>query len=276
MRKGQKAMCHAIETKQNKQDSYLPLSGEKILVTRPKERGFQLQDKLKALGAEVLSIPTIQTIPIKEQSRLQDIETELQQLHWYQVLTFTSPYGVECFFSLLIGSGRDIQAVSHMKFAVIGPRTAEVLMNRGFKADYMPKQYNGSFLGKLLAQTLENNIKILLARSSIGADEILQEINKNQTLIYKDLAIYDTRFMMEYASLLQSAMKDKRITTVIFTSSSTVEGFYKMLGIFPFETVRAVCIGKKTEEAAKRIGMKTISAANATIEDFIACFKLLE
>ena len=92
----------------------------------------------------------------------------------------------------------------------------------------MPKQYNGSFLGKLLAQTLENNIKILLARSSIGADEILQEINKNQTLIYKDLAIYDTRFMMEYASLLQSAMKDKRITTVIFTSSSTVEGFYKM------------------------------------------------
>ena len=53
MRKGQKAMlpCNRDKNK-NKQDSYLPLSGEKILVTRPKERGISTAGQTKGSGGQ--------------------------------------------------------------------------------------------------------------------------------------------------------------------------------------------------------------------------------
>lgn len=253
---------------------HLPLFGEKILVTRPSERGNRLQEQLRALGAEVLSVPTIQTVPVTEEKRLHIIKTELEQLKKYQVLVFTSPYGVEQFFALLLQHGKDIRAVSHMKFSVIGQRTADALMKLGIRADYMPEQYNGISLGRLLADTLEDGTRLLLARSSIGAPEILQELDKNPALSYTDLAVYDTRFMTENAKILRTCMKDSKVTRVVFTSSSTVEGFHRLLGTFPFETVNAVCIGQKTARTAADLGMRTVTAKNAVIDELIAALSV--
>lgn len=250
----------------------LPLFGKKIVITRPKERGCELQEQLKALGAEVLSVPTIQTAPLKEEAKIRAVQAELKRLGQYQVLVFTSPYGVERFFSLLLENGKDIRSLSHMKFAAIGQGTAKALRKKGIRADYMPKSYDGSSLGKLLAEKLADGTKILLARSSIGTKEILREIQKNPSLSFTDLPIYDTKIGMDNAKLLQEFMEDGTVSHVVFTSSSTVEGFCRMLGEFPYQTVNAVCIGKKTEETAKKAGMQTVTAENATAEDLVNCF----
>lgn len=250
----------------------LPLFGRKILVTRPRERGGKLQEQLRALGAEVISLPTIQTVPVEEEGQMQAIRAELERLEQYQVMVFTSPYGVERFFALLLDYGKDIRAAAHMNFAVIGQGTAEALLEKGIRADEMPKQYDGVSLGRLLAEKLADGTRILLARSSIGSKEVLQEIQKNPALSYTDLPIYDTRIGMDHADVLQGLMKEGTVSHVVFTSSSTVEGFCRMLGEFPYETVNAVCIGKKTEETAKKAGMRTVTAKNATAEDLVECF----
>ena len=62
----------------------LPLSGERILVTRPAERGDKLQEYLRALGAEVLTVPVIRTVPADGQKRLQRIRKEFKRLREYQ------------------------------------------------------------------------------------------------------------------------------------------------------------------------------------------------
>lgn len=250
----------------------LPLFGKKIVITRPKERGCELQEQLKALGAEVLSVPTIQTAPLKEEAKIRAVQAELKRLGQYQVLVFTSPYGVERFFTLLLENGKDIRSLSHMKFAAIGQGTAKALLEKGIRADYMPKSYDGSSLGKLLAEKLADGTKILLARSSIGTKEILRELQKNPSLSFTDLPIYDTKIGMDNAKLLREFMEDGTVSYVVFTSSSTVEGFCRMLGEFPYQTVNAVCIGKKTEETAKKAGMETVTAENATAEDLVNCF----
>ncbi len=247
----------------------LPLFGQKIVVTRPQERGEKLQEQLKALGAEVLSIPVIRTVRIGDEKRLRAIGEELDRLEQYQALAFTSPYGVERFFEILLESGRDIRAVSHMKFAVIGQGTADALLRRGIKADYMPRQYDGISLGKLLADVLEDGTRILFARSLIGAKEVLREIEENRTLEYTDLAIYDTEFTEENKETLRSAMGDGTVTCVVFTSSSAVEGFCRFLGEYPYDTVRAACIGEKTRQAADKAGMRAAAAKNATVEELI-------
>lgn len=249
-----------------------PLAGKKILVTRPHGRDVRLQQKLRALGAEVLSVPTIETLPVCEAAELSAIEEELKRLHTYQMLVFTSPYGVECFFSLLLERGMDVRAVAHMQFAVIGQGTADALKKRGIRADYMPGHYDSLSLGRLLSRQLAPGTKLLLARSAIGTEELLQELAQNPGLSWKDLAVYTTRTAMEYAPLLQSLVEDNTITHVVFTSSSTVEGFCQMLGAYPRENIRAVCIGEKTRQTAVKAGMPAVAAQNATIDDLICCF----
>ncbi len=247
----------------------LPLSGERILVTRPAERGDKLQEYLRALGAEVLTVPVIRTVPADGQKRLKRIRKELKRLREYQVLAFTSPYGVQCFFEMLPDAGMDVRDVSHMRFAVIGEGTANALKDKGIRADYMPGHYDGRSLGRLLAKELKDGTGILLARSSMGGPEILEEISKNQALSYTDLAVYDTVFMENQRERLRLFMKDGSVTKVIFTSSSAVEGFCRLLGEYPYETVQAVCMGGKTEEAAKAAGMRTVAARNASIEELV-------
>ena len=41
------------------------------------------------------------------------------------------------------------------------------------------------------------------------------------------------------------------------------------MGEYPYETVQAVCMGGKTEEAAKAAGMRTVAARNASIEELV-------
>ncbi len=247
----------------------LPLSGERILVTRPLERGVRLQEQLRELGAEVLTVPVIRTVPIADEARVQTIEKELTRLPAYQVLVFTSAYGVERFFEILLEMGLDVRSISHMRFAVIGKGTADALRNRGIRADYMPGQYDGASLGRLLAESLADGTRILLARSSIGAKELLEEIGRNRALSYTDLSIYDTIFAEEQEERLRSFMGDGKVSKVIFTSSSTVEGFCRLLGEFAYDTVRAVCIGRKTARAAKAAGMETVAARNAAVEELV-------
>ena len=59
----------------------LPLAGWKVLVTRPKELVSRTADKLREKGAEVLELPAIRTVPMEDQSRLNQA---MDQLETYQ------------------------------------------------------------------------------------------------------------------------------------------------------------------------------------------------
>ena len=254
----------------------LPLSGERIIVTRPEERGDRLQERLRALGAEVLSVPAIRTVPVTEKGKLERIAEVLERLEEYQVLVFTSPYGVECFFRILTDAGKDVRAVSHMRFAAIGQGTKDALGEKGITADYMPEKYDGVSLGRVLAERLcggedERIVRVLLARSSAGGEEILKELEKNTLINYTDLAIYDTVYAEESRRALLACIENRDFTKVVFTSSSTVEGFCRMAGGHSFKGIDAVCIGEKTGQAAGDKGLHVMIARNASVEELIAC-----
>ena len=77
----------------------LPLSGWKVLVTRPKELVSRTADKLREKGAEVLELPAIRTVPMEDQSCLYKALDHLEEYQW---LVFTSPTGVRVFLEELI------------------------------------------------------------------------------------------------------------------------------------------------------------------------------
>lgn len=247
----------------------LPLFGEKIVVTRPERNSSGLVKELKKLGAEVLCVPAIRTIPVSDADRLSAIDRVFQKLEDYTMIVFTSPYGVEGFFSLCREHGIDVRAFAGKKLAAIGRATAGELMSRGLFVDIIPDQYESARLGKKICQSCRAGENILIPRSSGGSKALVLEIQKAKNVTVLDLPIYDTVRGADAGDFLRQEMES--VTLVTFTSASTVQGFVSMLPGYDWQTVTAVCIGKQTEAAAAACGMRTVTAKNASVEDMVAC-----
>ena len=72
-----------------------PLFGKRIVVTRTRKQAGALSSKLRALGADVLEIPTIR---IEPPTQLREFAELVKDAHTYEWIVFTSPNGVEAFF----------------------------------------------------------------------------------------------------------------------------------------------------------------------------------
>lgn len=238
-----------------------PLFGKKILVTRPKERSGILSGKLREAGAEVVEMPTIKTVPIKENK---SFEEELLHLSEYQYLVFTSPAGVQVFFDTLRQQKRDIRVIGNAKLAAIGKGTERELEARGLICDLIPEIYDGEHLGILLGETAKCGEKILIPRAKEGNPQLIQEIEKRSKAQVTDLPIYKTVYE-------PARFEPEQIDMAVFTSASTVRGFAQAVKQWDIRKVQAICIGKQTQAAAKELGMNTITAKEATIDSLVEC-----
>lgn len=242
----------------------LPLFGNKIIVTRPKERSGALSGKLRELGAEVLELPAI---------RAAALDTELEDLSSYDYLAFTSPAGVNIFFDRLREQRRDVRSIRQAKLAAIGPGTAAELEKHGLFADLMPEIYDGIHLGILLGESCREGERILIPRAREGNPELVAEILKRRHVEIVDLPIYETCYTDWQQEDGEGALVDQKalieageISMALFTSASTVKGFAACTKGLDYGLVRAVCIGRQTKAAADALGMETYMVEKATIE----------
>jgi uroporphyrinogen III methyltransferase/synthase len=235
-----------------------PLGKTRILITRPRNRMSSFAQKLEHLGAEVIQMPCIQTIPLLPNP----LETELEQIHRYQWIVFTSAAGAEVFWEQLRQTKTDIRSLQSIHFAAIGPATKESIESHGIIVDYMPSVYTSSALANGLLEQLDLSDRILLPRSSIGTQEITQ-IWDNHHISYTDCPIYDTVYPN------QNEIPVFDFDYAAFTSASTVEGFVKAMKTMDFTAVHAVCIGEQTAKTARQYGMKTTVSEHATIDSMV-------
>ena len=220
---------------------YFPLSGYKIVVTRPRARAGRLSKMLRAEGAEVVEIPCISTSLI---------EQELPNIDGYRWIGFTSAAGVESFFELLAKNKRDVRTIGNAKIAAIGSVTAEALRSRGLTADFVPDIYDGENMAVGLAQ-LAGREKILMLRAEDGSPELTEQL-KSRGCDFTEISLYRTEYE-------KPRFVPKDINCIVFTSASTVRGF---VGAFDgFKTAKVCCIGRQTAKAAREAGFKNIKTA---------------
>lgn len=244
----------------------MPLAGKKILVTRPKEQRSTLSELLKSKGAEVLEIPTIQIKPIKENERLKEALFCLEQFQW---LVFTSPTGVEVFFEAMGEEKIDIRRLVGVKIAVMGEGTKRKVEDRGIFINLLPETYDGRSLGEAVRMNCSEGDRILVARASIGNEEIMEEIRKNPLLTVIDIPTYDTIYSVPERIRLKEEFEHKNIDYVVFTSKSTVKGFLLATGGLDYSFVNAVCIGEQTKAEASKYNMTTWMSKKATIDSLV-------
>jgi len=248
-----------------------PLFGEKIIVTRPRGRSLELSEHLKQLGAEVISLPSIETTRIHESTKYQAVRTSLARIESYDVIAFTSPYGVQTFFEFLKEEHIDIRRLHGARMAAIGSATAEAIEKCGMFVEIMPEKYDAASLGDAIVENCRKDQKILIPRAQIGSEELIRHLKRQPGLQITDLPIYETSYIKETGVNLREQMENGAITMVTFTSASTVRGFVQLLPDYDYASIQAVCIGRQTENEAKKYHMRTTVAAEATAEAMIAC-----
>src|SRR5207248_3546793 len=74
-----------------------PLLGKRIVVTRTRKQTSVLSNKLRAVGAHVIELPTIR---LEAPSNLREFAELVQDAHGYDWIVFTSVNGVEAFFDI--------------------------------------------------------------------------------------------------------------------------------------------------------------------------------
>jgi uroporphyrinogen III methyltransferase / synthase len=152
----------------------LPLSGQRIVVTRPRGEAIRAAAVLEALGAEALLAPMLEIRPIDDPAPL---DAAIERLAEYQWLVFTSANGVRFFMRRLRDRGHDLRALGHVKLAAIGPETARALGRFYLNADLVPESYRSEALATALARAGRGR-KILLARADRGRTLLKDELER--------------------------------------------------------------------------------------------------
>ncbi|HKR99600.1 MAG TPA: uroporphyrinogen-III synthase, partial [Candidatus Dormibacteraeota bacterium] len=126
--------------------STLPLSGRTVLVTRTREQAGGLVDQLHALGATVVVVPLISTVPLATPDEVRAAAVRLRDAPEPRWVAFTSAVAVRLVFGALAQA--DLASAS---LAAVGAETARAVEARGASVSLVPAQPDSAGLARELA-----------------------------------------------------------------------------------------------------------------------------
>jgi uroporphyrinogen III methyltransferase/synthase len=244
----------------------LPLFGQRIVVTRPREQAAALSDRLRALGAEVIALPTIEIRPPDDWGPLDEAIAELDTYDW---LIFTSANGVRHFVDRLDTSERDLRSI-RAKICAVGPATAESLALLHIKVDRMPEEYVAeSLLAAFSGEDLRGK-RILLPRARVARDVIPVELEKRDAKV-NVVPAYQTVVPEDVAARVERLFEGSRKPDwVTFTSSSTVRNFVSVCPVKRLDGVRVASIGPITSATARELAVRVdVEAPKYTVDGVV-------
>ncbi|HWE58699.1 MAG TPA: uroporphyrinogen-III C-methyltransferase [Solirubrobacteraceae bacterium] len=242
-----------------------PLHGVTIAVTRAREQGSRLAERLRGLGAMVVLAPVIST---------RALPGPAPELDRYDLICFTSPNGVEALFERLEGEGLDSRAFpprTQARVAAIGPATARALRQRGIVTDVMPTRAVGEALAEALGNVPVTRALVARARE---ARDVVPEALRERGAEVDVVPVYETvveELGPEQAAAVAAA------DFITFTSASTVRNFLASVGGAAAwltrgqSRPRAVSIGPVTSDELRVHGLQPdIEADEHDIDGLIA------
>jgi len=241
----------------------LPLSGKRLVVTRAAKQASGIASRLTALGAEVIETPMIETRDV--------VLSGWENLANFDLLAFTSVNGVESFFKQLLASGNDIRILAGKKIASVGKITEKKLLEYGIRCDYVPEDHTGEGLGKLLAEKVSagelNGSRVLLLQGNLADDTLPKLLPQSSRWV-----VYETVPVTALPEWKREAVAGA--DAVVFASTSAVENFVKALAGGNHESESAAprlafCIGRMTEDAARKHGFDTVTSDETTMDSLV-------
>jgi len=231
-----------------------PLLGKGVAVTRSREQASGLVAKLTDLGACCLEFPTIKITPLADYAPVDAAIDALSSNDW---AVFTSVNGVKYFFDRLAKKGLDARAFAGLKVAAIGPATAEALLAKGIRSDFLPEKYVAeSVVEGMLALGVAGK-RVLIPRAR-QAREVLPEKLSEAGALVEVLPVYETILADQDPEDILGMLDMGELHYLTFTSSSTVDNFFAKIPaekLAPYkDALKIACIGPITAKTLEAYG----------------------
>jgi uroporphyrinogen III methyltransferase/synthase len=243
-----------------------PLSGKRVVVTRPAGQAAEFSIAIRRLGIEPLFCPLIETVPAADA----DAAPLVTGLNRYDWIFFTSTNGVRYFFTLLRRLGLDLRCLGSAKLAAVGAGTADELARHRLNVDFVPASFRGeALLQEFLAQQSANGARILRVRGDLAAS-LLEEGLRQAGASVDAVTVYRTRRKDVRPDILE-ALATEGVDAITFTSGSAVDSFETLeVAGHLHGRIPAVCIGPVTAARARDAGWQAVhTAAAGTIESLV-------
>ncbi len=240
----------------------------KVLITRPRSQSESFAAALRNAGFEPIYFPVIEIRPVENFSELDEAIHNIASYDW---VVFMSVNAVDVFLSRisppLLGEGR----VAGVRFAAIGPKTADALRKHNIEPDFIPDEYVAETILPGLGDV--RGKRILLPQAEL-ARKVLEDAIMAAGGFAHPITVYHTLPAApgdEGLAALRSG-----VDVITLTSPSTVQNFVAIVrqnGLDPVNMPNNplfACIGPITDQAAKEEGLiNLIVAEEYTTEGLI-------
>jgi len=241
-----------------------PLSGLRILVTRPLQDAQTLSEKLRALGATAVELSTIEIAPPESFDQLDRAIRSLEDYDW---VVFTSVHGVEYFVDRMDALSVPLTTLNEAQVAAVGSATASALQQAGKTPDYVPSEY----LSELIVPGLGDlrGKRVLLPRASIASKKLPTLLREGGAVV-DEVVAYRTVIPRDLTPQRLKSVLSEGVDLVTFTSPSTIRNLARVIGDSELErflrNVKIACIGPVTAHAVRELGLDVeVVAKNHTI-----------
>jgi uroporphyrinogen III methyltransferase / synthase len=233
-----------------------PLFGRRVVVTRSREQASVFAEMLIDRGAKTIEFPSIEVVPPSSWAELDAAIDSLESYHW---VIFTSANAVRFFMQRLRERGKDVRQLKDAKLCAVGPKTAEALDQFSLRADIIPAEFKAEGVIEAFGNMDVKGLRFLIPRAKKARELIpdkLRELGADVTVA----TAYENVKPSTDVERVKKLFREKKISAVTFTSSSTVHNFVEMLGQSGYKElmngVAVACIGPVTAKTAEEYSMK--------------------
>jgi uroporphyrinogen III methyltransferase/synthase len=234
-----------------------PLARKRVVVTRATAQAHELAHSLRALGAEVVLLPTVSFAAVENSQALDAALRSLAEFDW---ILFTSQNAVRFFCQRLREMGLQVAALQKPRpmVAAVGTATAAAATEEGFRVDTVPTNHSGEALAQELWGAIGDR-KILLPRSD-RADDRLPKALRGAGAKVTEIVAYRTAAPDSLDPKILKSIRDAQVDAIVFASPSAFRFLSECVGAAELaelsSRVQFAAIGPTTARALREEGMR--------------------
>jgi uroporphyrinogen-III synthase len=217
--------------------------------TRPREQAAELSQLLRAAGFEPLEAPATFTAPAFDPLELTPILAQLRHYAWLVLPSRNAGHFLSVAASAKVCQGANV---------VCGRATADAL---GLRSAVTLNEFSAAAALDWLRPRLAPGDRVLIPRAAEGRDELIAGLREHGVEIDAPVVYRTEPAQPPALAPLADRVRAGEVAAVTFCSPSAVNAVASAVNL---TSVRCVCLGETTAQAARTTGARVDAVASET------------
>lgn len=233
-----------------------PLRNIGVAITRPTGQAKKLTQLVEEAGGTAIPFPLIEITALENYSEFDGVISKLNDYDW---ILFISSNAVQNSMPRLLKQGIPKQ----LKFAAIGPTTAQSLNDFEIKEVLIPKdKFDSESLLSLPEMHKMQGKKVMLVRGIGGRDVLANTLTERGAQV-TFAECYQRINPQTNCDVLVEAFESKRLHQIVITSSEAMQYLIDLAGESDWLKQVRICVNHdRVAEAATALGLTTYVAGS--------------